>query len=115
MRGKAVLTLTALLCAFSESACADDPASKTGAPRSAAVRLTDGELDRVYAGALSIVLMENPGNEDVFHLPGRGNHVGCINATECGLQATDTGVRALHIVIPPNKPPMFHVVGGGAL
>ena len=73
---------------------------------SKAVALSDADLDKVHAGAFTLLILENPGNASSQGLV--KNHFGCIN--QCGAPV-DHGASGLLIVVTPSGNVIQHCVG----
>ncbi len=109
MRRKCVLALV-VTSAISHLALADEPKQSVAKARSsAAVRLSDAQLDKVYAGASTFLILNNPGNDDALKVS--NNHFGCLNL--CGAP-TDRGASGFHVAVTPSGNQIVHCIGGGS-
>ena len=94
-------TVLAFIVSFGicNSALAEDAKERATNPHgSIAVKLSDAELDDVYAGAFTLLILNNPGNDNTAGFV--TNHFGCNN--ECG-GPTQSGTTGLHIVVTRNN------------
>jgi len=70
--------------------------------RSAAVRLSDIQLDQVTAGAAtSVVAISNPGDAEILKINPAGTHGTCVN---CGLIPPADSATGLHTFINNGHP-----------
>jgi hypothetical protein len=76
----------------------DTPVKNAKPGGTKAALLSDADLDKVHAGAFTLLILQNPGNASVMGFV--KNHLGCIN--QCGAP-TENGATGQLIVITPNQ------------
>lgn len=103
---RSMVVVAAVFAAMSTSALANDGATKAATQaQSAAVKLSDAELDGITAGsgAISEVVIVNRGAADV--LVQSGNHVTCINCLD--FPDAPAGTSGAVGVLTPNGKVIF--------